>query len=210
MQMLITVLLLVVAGPVSHGAHLRVVAPFSMPLPLPPAQALAFFATPSNWQALSKLHFQLGAMITPSVNTTAVSACGEDIEKPATCGWTLSYQGRLAENYTDFTYSPGAAVNFTLLVGFGSNSTTTNTERNSFWCTTLPDGNCELHRMVVAGCGSSHAGRGIPSSAATSTPARRAGYSGLRVTRQDALKQSLPGRSLAVPEPGHRGNIRGK
>lgn len=150
MQMLITVLLLVVAGPVSHGAHLRVVAPFSMPFPLPPAQALAFFATPSNWQALSKLHFQLGAMITPSVNTTAVSACGEDIEKPATCGWTLSYQGRLAENYTDFTYSPGAAVNFTLLVGFGSNSTTTNTERNSFWCTTLPDGNCELHRMVVA------------------------------------------------------------
>ena len=40
-------------------------------------------------------------------------------------------------------------LNFTLLVGFGSNGTT-NTEHNSFWCTTLPDGNCELHRMIVA------------------------------------------------------------
>ena len=148
-------LLICIASRSSYGAHLRVEAPYSMPFPLPPAEALAFFATPHNWAALSKLPFRLGTMITPSVSVTTASACGDDVSKPATCGWAFSYGGAVAENYTDYLYNPvDGTLNFTLLVGFGApcggSNGTTNSEHNSFWCTRLPDGNCELHRMVVA------------------------------------------------------------
>jgi hypothetical protein len=131
---------------VCHGKHLHVEFPYSLPFPLPRAETLAFFATPTSWTKLSALPFRIGKLVTPGANATAVSSCGQDIHKPTSCGWYVSYKGQVVLNFTQYAYNPHG-LNVTVHVPFNGHGVT---EQNFFWCKEMPDGNCELHRTIVA------------------------------------------------------------
>ena len=145
----IILILLTTLCPCLLGKHLHLEFPYETPFPLPPAEALAFLATPTSWLALSNTAFQIGKMITPAFNATANSFCDEDINKPSTCGWSVSYQGQVVENFTHFEYNPANvndSLNFTVQLPFNGAPVT---EKNTFWCVERY-GNCELHRTIVA------------------------------------------------------------
>jgi len=130
------------------GEHLHLEFPYVLPFPLPPSETAAFFATPASYMALSNLPFQVGKLITPAANATASSKCGEDIRQPSTCGWYISYEGKVVQNYADYTWDrQNHTVSFTIVLDIGRSHVT---ERNTFRCTQTPDGQCLLHRMIAA------------------------------------------------------------